>query len=105
MLVKTVVTRILAKSLTPCSPNSYPNLKYIPLKCLKILVFCRNNGLGTYNYKICAESSTGNFPNTPQFILPVFPNLPIIWDILKKALITCPLSMALTIIIKLSYVI
>jgi hypothetical protein len=35
----------MAKSLILCSPNSYPTpQKYIPLKCLKILVVCRNNG-------------------------------------------------------------
>ena len=64
-------------------PNIY---KSIPLKYLKILVFCQNNGwLGTYNGKICPESSTENTPNTlntPQFIWPTCPNRPIIWDTL-----------------------
>ena len=47
---------------------------YIPLKCLKSLAFCRNNGwlmenhgLGTHNDKLCADSSIGN---TQQLIWP-----------------------------------
>ena len=54
-------------------PNS-SNI-YIPLKCLKSLAFCRNNGwlmenhvLGAHKDKIYAKSSTWN---TPQFIRPV----------------------------------
>ena len=35
-----------------------------------------NQGLGTSNDKICAESSTGNVPNAPQFIWPICPNRP-----------------------------
>ena len=44
--------------------------KYCHLICLKILVFCRNgwlmenHWLGTHNDKMCADSSTGNIPNT-----------------------------------------
>ena len=44
--------------------------------------------LGTHNDKMCAYISTGNNPNTPQFIQPNY--LGYFW---KKALITCPLSM------------
>ena len=43
-----------------------------------------NHGLGTNNDKICAESLTGNTPNTPQFIQPICPNRPSIWDIFEK---------------------
>ena len=43
-----------------------------------------NHGLGTHNDKMCAESSTGNTPNTPQFIRPICHNWPIIWDIFEK---------------------
>ena len=40
-----------------------------------------NHGLGAHTDKICAKSSTGN---TPQFILPICPNRPIIWEIFEK---------------------
>ena len=41
-----------------------------------------NHGLGTHNDERWAESSTGN---TPQFIRPICPNQPIIWDIFEKS--------------------
>ena len=41
----------------------------------------KNRGLGTHNEKIFADISTGN---TPQFIWPICPNLPIIWVIFEK---------------------
>ena len=44
-----------------------------------------NHGLGTHNDK--TDSSTGNIPNIPQFIVFICKNWPIIWDILKKP---CP---------------
>ena len=44
-----------------------------------------NRGLGTHNDKMCAESLTGNTPNTPQFIWPICPKRPIIWDIFEKS--------------------
>ena len=44
-----------------------------------------NHGAGTQNDKMCADSSTGNIPNTPQFIRPICPNQPIIWDIFEKS--------------------
>ena len=76
--------RMMAKSL-----NRIPQTqKHIPLKFLKILVFCRNDdwlikshGLGTQNDNICADSSTAN---TPRFIWPICTNRPIIWDIFEK---------------------
>ena len=34
--------------------------------------------------KMCADSSTGNTPNTPQCNRPICPNRPIIWDIFEK---------------------
>ena len=40
-----------------------------------------NHGLGTHNDKMCAEILT---QNTPQFIRPIFPNRPIVWDIFEK---------------------
>ena len=52
-----------------------------------------NHGLGTHNGKKCSESSSGNTPNTPQFIRAICPNCPIILYDFEKALITCPLSM------------
>ena len=75
---------MMAKSLILSSPNLYPKPK-----CLKSLFFSAEimDGSGTHNDKICAESSTGKTPNTPQSIRP------IIWDIFEKTLITCPLSM------------
>ena len=39
-----------------------------------------NHGLGTHNDKKCAEISTGITPNTTQFIRPICPNRPIIWN-------------------------
>ena len=61
-------------------------------KCFNLLVFCRNNGrlmknyeLGTHNDKICADSLTGNTQNTPQFIQPICPNRPIIWNIFENS--------------------
>ena len=66
----------------------------IPLKFLESLVFFRNGGWLIENHglglardsqwQICYESSTGNAPNTPQFIWPICPNLPIIWDTFEK---------------------
>ena len=50
-----------------------------------------NHGLETNNDKICAESSTENAPNTPQFIWPLCLNWPIIWDIFEKS----PLHMSI----------
>ena len=44
-----------------------------------------NHRLGIHNYKMCADSSTGNTPNTQQFIWPIYPNRPIIWDISEKS--------------------
>ena len=44
-----------------------------------------NHGLGTHNDKMCAEISTENTPNTTQFIRPICPNRPIIWDIFEKS--------------------
>ena len=41
-----------------------------------------NHELGTHNDNLCADSSTGN---TPQFICPISPNWPIIWDIFEKS--------------------
>ena len=38
----------------------------------------KNHGIGTHNDKMCADSSTGYTPNTPQSIRPICPNLPII---------------------------
>ena len=35
--------------------------------------------------KLCADSSIGNTPNTLQFIKPICPNWPIIWDIFEKS--------------------
>ena len=82
-------------------PNS-SNI-YIPLKCLKSLAFCRNNGcwlmenhgLDSHKAKIYAKSSNRNTPNTPQLThLPKSANyLEYFW---KKTVITCPLSMDLT---------
>ena len=45
--------------------------------------------------KMCADSSTGNTPNTPQFIQPICPNRPIIWNIFEKSchhisIVHCP---------------
>ena len=37
-----------------------------------------NHGLGTHNDKMCADSTTRNTPNTPQFIRPISQNWPII---------------------------
>ena len=34
---------------------------------------------------LCAESSTGNTPNAPQFIRPICPNRLIIRDIFEKS--------------------
>ena len=58
----------------------------------KMLVFCQNNvwviknhGLGTHNGKMCPESSTGNTSNIPQFIRPICPNRPIIWNIIERS--------------------
>ena len=45
----------------------------------------KNHGLGTHNDKLCADSSTGNTPNISQFIRPICPNWPIIWDVFKKS--------------------
>ena len=42
-----------------------------------------NHGLRTHNDKVCADSSTGNTPNTPQLFGISY----------KKAHITFPLSM------------
>ena len=44
----------------------------------------KKHGLGTQNGKMCPESLTGNTPNIPQFIRPICPNQPIIWDIFEK---------------------
>ena len=55
-----------------------------------------NHGLGTHIDKMYAKSSTGNIP---QFILPIYPKRPIIWDSFEKAVITCPLSMIVDIIV------
>ena len=73
---------------------------YIPFKCLEIFGICRNNswlienhGPKTNNDKMCADSSTGNTPNISQFIQPICPNRPIIWDIFQKKLsshVHCP---------------
>ena len=41
-----------------------------------------NQGLATNNDKMCADSLTGN---TPQYISPICPNRPIIWDIFEKS--------------------
>ena len=61
-------------------------------KYLKTLVLCwkngwlmENHGLETYNDIMCADTSTGNTTNTPQFIWPICPNQPIIWDIFEKS--------------------
>ena len=43
-----------------------------------------NHQLGTQKDKIYAKRSTGNAPNTLQFIRPICPNRPIIWDIFEK---------------------
>ena len=45
----------------------------------------KNHGLGTHNDKLCADSSTGNTPNISQFIRPICPNWPIIWDVFLKS--------------------
>ena len=45
-----------------------------------------NSEVGTHNDKLCADSLTGNTLNTPQFIRPICPNWPIIWDIFWKKL-------------------
>ena len=34
---------------------------------------------------MCAESSTGNTPNSPHFFRPICPNWPIIWDIFEDS--------------------
>ena len=74
-------------------PNSYPKPKYVdfPLRCLKCQPYVeimvdswKIMELGTNNDKMCAEISTENTPNTPQFIWPICPNLPIIWDTFEK---------------------
>ena len=40
----------------------------------------------TIDEKMCAKISTGNTPNTNnQFIWPICPNRPIIWDIFEKS--------------------
>ena len=44
-----------------------------------------------HNDKMCAESLTGNTPNTPQFIRSISPNPPIIYDIFKRS----PLHMSI----------
>ena len=51
------------------------------------------------NDKMCADSSTGNTPDTAQFIRPICLNWPIFETFLKKTLITYPLSMSKDIII------
>ena len=43
-----------------------------------------NQGLVIHNDKMCAEGSTGNTQNTPQFIWLICPNRQIIWDIFEK---------------------
>ena len=43
-----------------------------------------NHGLGTHNDEMSADISTGNTPNTPQFIQSICPNRLIIWDISEK---------------------
>ena len=70
----------MATYLILCSPNSR-NHGWI----------MENNGLGAHNDKMCAESLTGNTPNTPQFIRPICPNWPIIWDVFEKS----PLHMSI----------
>ena len=45
----------------------------------------KNHELGTHDVKVCIESSTGNTPNTPQFIRPICPNRQIIWDIFETS--------------------
>jgi hypothetical protein len=34
---------------------------------------------------MCAEISTENTPNTPQFIRPICPKRPIIWNIFEES--------------------
>ena len=41
----------------------------------------QNHNLGTNNEKMCADSLSGN---TPQSIWPICLNRPIIWDIFEK---------------------
>ena len=41
-----------------------------------------NHGTGTHNEKTCCLISTAT--NAPQFIQPICPNQPIIWDIFEK---------------------
>ena len=89
--------RMMAKSLQPKFISQ--SQIYIPLKCLRNLVFCWNNGwlmenrgIGTLYDEMCADKSTGNTPNIPQFIQPICPNWPIIW-VFKKTLsshVHCP---------------
>ena len=69
---------------------------YFPLKFLESLgFFCRNDGWLIENHglglardtqwQFCSESSTGNTPNTPQFIWPICPNRPIFGVIFEKS--------------------
>ena len=68
------------------------DMRQILLQCLKILFFKKknnnglmeNHGLGTHNDEMSADISTGNTPNTPQFIQSICPNRLIIWDISEK---------------------
>ena len=35
--------------------------------------------------KMCVDILTGDTPNTPQFIRPIYQNRPIIWDMFEKS--------------------
>ena len=86
----------MAKSLNLCSPNSYPNPKSILFQnVLKAQFFVE---IIVDRWKIMDQGHTmTKFIPTFQLEIPQIPyncpNWPIIWEVLKKVLITCPLSM------------